>query len=151
MVSAAVCAMLASASAQAGGGLGVWEGSGVTFDGSGQEIGTFRVELTRKQVEPNTVVMEGTVFLPDGRTIPLKQKQVLQGNSFSLETPRGRGGGACFGEGICQSYEDEGNGKAFAHTIALDGPNRMRLLITELENGKAVRFMRQVLTRKPGK
>jgi len=31
----------------------------------------------------------------------------------------------------------------------LDGPSKMRLLVTELDHGQAVRFIRQTLTRKP--
>ena len=64
------------------------------------------------------------------------------------ETNRGKGGGYCFSEGVCQTYEDAGDGKAFSTTLIVDGPNRLRLLTTELLHGKAVRFMRQTLVKR---
>ena len=42
---------------------------------------------------------------------------VNQGAKFRIESSHGNGGGYCFGAGLCQSYEDAGNGKGFATTI----------------------------------
>jgi hypothetical protein len=50
---------------------------------------------------------------------------------------------------MCQSYEQRQDGHAFATTIARDTPDKIRILVTELEKGQAVRFMEQTLTKKP--
>jgi hypothetical protein len=52
------------------------------------------------------------------------------------------------GAGLCESYEDAGNGQAFATTIVVDGPDKLRLLVIELDHGQAVRYISQTLTRK---
>jgi hypothetical protein len=139
--------LLAGAIAHADGGVGSWKGSGTTFDAQGEELGDFTVELTQTAVDAHTVELRGKVTLASGQVIPLQQRRTMNGRTFQLESNRGKGGGACFGAGLCTSYEDVGDGHAYATTIVLDGSDQMRLLITELDHGKAVRFMRQSLSR----
>ncbi len=129
-------------------GLGLWRGTGTTFGRDGRALGDFTVELTReKGADEQTVVTRGQAILGDGRHLPIEQKMVLDGNHFTLETNRGKGGGICLGEGLCISHEEGSDGKSFATTIVFDGPDQLRLLITELDHGQAVRFLRQTLTR----
>ncbi|MET0592971.1 MAG: hypothetical protein ABW133_09745, partial [Polyangiaceae bacterium] len=61
----------------------------------------------------------------------------------------GAGGGHCFANAMCQTYEERADGHAFATTIARDGADKLRILITELDKGKAVRVFQQTLSKKP--
>jgi hypothetical protein len=131
--------------------LGVWQGSGTVFSKDGREAAEFTIELTRTAVDQRSTETKGNVVLTTGAVIPIFQRttQSEGGVGFRLESNRGKGGGYCLGAGLCTSYEDAGNGQAFATTLVLDGPSKMRLLVTELDHGQAVRFIRQTLTRKP--
>ena len=128
-------------------GVGTWTGSGVTFTPDGKEEGPFTVELTRKSAGAGVVETTGEVKLGNGTKIPLKQRTESQGNTFSLKTNRGEGGGICVGAGLCQSYEQGSDGRAWSTTIVVDAPDKLRLIITELQNGRATRFIRQSITR----
>jgi hypothetical protein len=64
---------------------------------------------------------------------------------MSLVSDRGSGGGRCFSNGLCQFYEQVPGGHAFATTLSKDSANRMRLLVTELDAGKAVRFYEETI------
>ena len=129
-------------------GLGTWQGTGMVFDSQGREGGSFTVELIRTALDAQTVETRGSLTLATGQVIPVNQQISLRGNSFRIESNHGTGGGTCFGAGICQSYEDSGNGTVFVTTIVIDGPDRLRILVTELDHGQAVRFFRQSLTLK---
>jgi hypothetical protein len=130
------------------GGIGTWRGSGTVFDTAGREVGSFKVELARTAVDANIVEAKGQVTFENGQRFPIEQRITSHGgNTFKLETPSGKGGGLCVGEGLCQSYEDVGGDKAYATTLVIDGRDRMRLITTELDHGRAVRFTRQALER----
>ena len=139
-------ALVATAKAGLLDGLGTWQGTGAVFDSQGREAGSFTVELIRTAPDTQTVETRGSITMSTGEVIPVNQKTTVRGNGFRIESNHGTGGGACFGAGICQSYEDAGNGKAFATTIVVDAPDRLRILVTELNQGQAVRFFRQSLT-----
>lgn len=128
--------------------LGTWEGHGTSFGLDGKPTGDFHITLTRAQVAEGVVETTGTVTLPSGERLPIQQTTVARDTGYRLVTAKGKGGGYCFGEGLCQGYEEGTDGRGTAHTLILDGEERMRVLITELNQGKAVRFMRQSLTRK---
>ncbi len=125
-----------------------WQGPGSTFDLQGQVTSSYEltVENTKNEGQTDTRV---TIAFPDGRKI---EKQCLMTEktkeSWTVQCDHGNGGGQCFGEGLCISYEADANGHAFATTIIVDGENDMRLLRTELQDGKAVRFFREKLQRK---
>ena len=57
--------------------------------------------------------------------------------------------GGVMGRQIEVMSEDSVNPATAATTIILDGPNKMRILVTELDHGQATRFICQSLTRKP--
>jgi hypothetical protein len=143
---------LASAPAHAGISdcLGTWEGAGTTTEVSGKDLGAFTVSLTRKSTGNAKVRVDGKVTLANGQEIVLWQEIEDHGQSgFKLASNNGTGGGHCFVNGICQSYEQRADGHAFATTIAKDSTDKLRILITELDNGRAVRFFQQTLSRKP--
>jgi len=130
-------------------GLGLWTGAGVAFGPDGKPTSSFTVELTRTAVGSNTVQLKGTAKLANGDEKAIDQKSTYDGNRFQIESSRGHGSGVCLGEGICTSYEDHGNGQGVATTIVIDAPDKMRILMTELDQGQTIRFIRQSLTRKP--
>jgi hypothetical protein len=124
-------------------GLGTWEGRGVSHDRAGEPLGAFEISLERRAVGA-IVRTEGTVTLADGRRIPFWQELEPGKRGFRLRSGHGEGGGRCFGNGMCQTYEVKDD-SAVATTIAMDGPASIRVLVTELERGVAVRFAEQSL------
>jgi hypothetical protein len=131
------------------GGLGEWQGSGSVFGPDGRAETEFKVVLTRSAAGPRSVDTRGQLELTSGQVIPFNQKTTLgDDGTFSLDSDRGKGGGFCLGSGLCQSYEDRGNAAGAYTVIAVDGPETIRILITELDHGQAVRFIRQTLTKR---
>jgi hypothetical protein len=131
-------------------GLGKWEGSGTTFDASGKDLGPFSVSLVRKSIGPSKVRGDGKITLASGQEIVFWQEFEEHGpNGFSLVSNHGSGGGQCFANGMCQTFDQAEGGHAFATTIVKDGADRIRILVTELEQGKAVRFHQETLLKKP--
>lgn len=130
--------------------LGSWEGTGTASEVSGKDLGTFAVSVTRKSIGVAKVRADGRVILANGQEILFWQEFEDHGASgFKLTSSNGTGGGHCFANGMCQSYEQRPDGRAFATTIAKDGADKLRVLVTELENGKATRFFQQSLSKKP--
>jgi hypothetical protein len=124
-------------------GLGTWAGRGVSHDRAGEPLGAFEISLERREVGA-IVRTEGTVTLADGRRIPFWQELEPGNRGFRLRSGHGEGGGRCFGNAMCQTYEVKGE-HAVATTIAMDGPGSIRVLVTELSRGVAVRFAEQAL------
>jgi hypothetical protein len=138
-----------SASAGITDGLGTWEGTGTASEVSGRDLGTFTVSLTRKSTGTGKMRADGKVVLAGGKEIVLWQEVEDHGGSgFRITSNNGSGGGQCFANGLCQTYEKGADGHAFATTIAKDGSDKLRVLVTELENGQAVRFFQQTLQKK---
>jgi hypothetical protein len=131
------------------GGLGIWEGSGTARAASGTDLGSFKVTLTRRLAEDGKVRTDGQVTLTSGQVVKFWQ-EVERGDSgvFQTVSSNGFGKGRCFANGICESYEHRRDRHAFATTIVRDAPDRIRVLITELEKGESVRFIEQTLTKK---
>jgi hypothetical protein len=146
-----LCALLLTAPAQAGitEGLGHWQGSGVVIAPDGQEQGEFTVEVDRVAIDARTVEVRGKVTHADGQVFTFSERQIAGSNGgFLIEGSHGKGGGRCFGGGLCQTYVETGADTANATTIAVDGPDKLRVLVTALDHGRAIRFIRQSLTRK---
>ena len=137
-----------AASADMMNGLGQWQGHGTAYDRAGRPTSDFAVELTRAAVGPRTVETRGKIKLPNGQVLPFESRITVNESGFVSQTARGQGSGHCFGEDLCYSYEEDGNGKAAAMTIVIDGPNEIRILTTDFEQGKPVKYTRQALTRK---
>jgi hypothetical protein len=130
-------------------GLGNWHGSGAVLGANGRAEGTFKVALTRAAAGPGSVSTSGQVELASGQVIPFAQTVTVgEDGKFSLDSDRGRGAGFCLGAGLCQSYEDRGNSTGAYTLIVIDSPDTIRIVITELDRGRAVRFIRQTLTQR---
>ncbi len=131
-------------------GLGVWTGTGTAHAVNGADLGGFAVSVTRKSTGGAKVRADGKVTLDNGQVIVFWQEIEEAGAAgFRVTSSNGSGGGRCFANGMCQSYEQRQDGHAFATTIVRDAPDKLRLLITELDKGQAVRFIEQTLTKKP--
>lgn len=130
-------------------GIGTWEGSGTASEVSGKDLGSFTVTVTRKPMSGGKVRADGVINLANGQRMTFWQEfENTRPHAFRLVSDRGTGAGECFANGLCQSFEQSANGHAFATTIAPDGEGRLRLLITELDKGQAVRFFQQTLRKK---
>jgi hypothetical protein len=126
----------------------VWEGPGAQFDVSGNATSTYDLVVENERIG-DQIQSHVTIALPGGTT--LKQQCLMtktSADAWSSTCDHGVGGGRCFGEGLCISYESAPAGKAFATTIVFDGASEMCLLRTELQNGQAVRFYREKLHKK---
>jgi hypothetical protein len=130
-------------------GLGTWEGTGTAAEVSGKDLGAFNVAVTRTLVGNGKVRADGKVTLASGRVITFWQEFEEHGpKGFGLVSSNGAGGGQCFDNGMCTLYEQSPNGHAFATTLVKDGPEKLRVLTTELDKGQAVRFTQQTLQKK---
>ena len=123
----------------------IWKGEGALFNINGKSEGQYELTVTNNKTGD---VTESNIQIKtaNGSVIDLQCTNTAgKDESWSSQCGHGKGGGRCLGEGLCISYLEESSGKAFATTIAMDGPTDMRLLRTELQNGKAVRFFREKL------
>jgi hypothetical protein len=129
--------------------LGTWEGTGVVTEAGNKDPSAFTIVVTRTAQGAGVVRTDGKLQTASGKEIVFWQEKTERGEgAFTLVTNRGTGGGCCFVNGMCQSLEHTDNGHGLASTMVLDGPQRVRLLVTELENGKAIRFYAQTLVKK---
>jgi hypothetical protein len=146
----ALLAGLASVSSLAAGvvdGAGAWQGDGTTYDVSGAQAGSFGVRMESRATDAHTLETRGTITLADGKAHTFFQKLSDADRGFAIESDLGNGGGYCFGNDLCESYIDAGNGHGYAITIVIDGKDSRRLLVTELEGRKAVRFVSEKISR----
>lgn len=142
---------LAHADGTTSDGLGTWEGTGVTTEVDGKVVGPFTIVVTRTALANGTGVRaDGKIHTADGKDIVFWQETAQRGGGkFKVTSNLGAGGGACFANGMCQSLEQRDDGHAFASTVAKDSADKVRVLVTELEHGRAVRFYAQTLVKKP--
>jgi hypothetical protein len=133
--------------ARASGGRELWQGQGVLFDRSNRPIRNYRLEVYRTEVSATKSLTEVKIFLPDGTVKNESCETTKTAGGWVSDCKLRKGSGACFGDGLCIDYSEDRSGHAFATTIVMDGQDAMRLLRTELVNGKAVRFFREKLGR----
>src|SRR4051794_8476634 len=109
------------ASAGIADGLGQWEGSGTLLEASGKDLGGFTVSLTRRRVGAGKVRSDGKVTVAGGQEIVFWQEFQDRGpNGFDVVSSNGSGGGQCFANGMCQTYERRSDGHDFATGIVKD-------------------------------
>jgi len=151
LAAAGLCApRFARADVSSAEGLGTWEGTGTTTELDGKSVGSFTIALTRTALAAGSVRADGKIHTGDGKEIVFWQETTQRGGGkYTLTSTFGAGGGSCFANSMCQSLEQRSDGHAFASTIVVDGPDRLRVLVTELKDGHAVRFHAQTLTKKP--
>jgi hypothetical protein len=125
-----------------------WAGDGSIEAPDGSNQGSFHMTLTNTVVDATTIETRGEIRLPDGTERSFWQRRTGSNTGYGLESDLGNGGGMCFDNGLCQSYVEGGpSGHAFATTIAPEGSHVLRVLVTELANGRAVRFFSEKLHR----
>ncbi len=129
---------------------GEWDGTGLVRAVDGTDQGTFTIHMIRSALTATKTRQDGEVTLPDGRKITFWQEMENHGGrGYSLVSNKGTGGGHCFSNAMCQFYEAvTGTSQAFATTVSLDGADKMRIVVTELDAGKAVRFIEQSLSKR---
>jgi hypothetical protein len=130
-------------------GLGSWEGTGLATGIADPQTRPFTISLVRKSLGSGAVRADGTIRMNDGKEVAFWQEfGAHRDGACKLTSSQGNGGGRCFANHMCQYYTERNDGHAFATTVAIDGENSLRVLVTELENGKAVRFFSQSLVKK---
>lgn len=122
--------------------LETWQGRGAVFDAEGHALGNYDVRMEKRRREGGLDI-HVVVSLPDGREMTFDQSVEGPRERFAIHGTSGEGGGFDLGEGVMMTYV-EGGGKSFAQTIIRDSDTRQRMVRTELENGEAVRFYREV-------
>jgi hypothetical protein len=139
------------ASAGITGSAGTWEGAGAVFNIDGTQLSTFTVEVVNTAIDEHDVVSQVTIGLPDGSQKQFKQTMRDTDHGFTITSDDGNGGGYCLGDGLCMSYvgtdDGHGNTSGDAVTIILDGNYSERVLITQLQNGKATQLIREHLVK----
>ncbi len=152
MVTTLSCCLLGisgSANSTPSQGLGTWEGSGTATDVSGRELGGFSVSVTRKPLANGKVRADASITLANGTNMTFWQEFETRGpGAFHLVSSHGTGGGRCFANGMCQTLEQTPDGHGYATTIVPDGNGKLRILITELDDGSPLRFFQQTLYKK---
>jgi hypothetical protein len=127
-------------------GLGRWSGSGSVRGVDGKPLGDFHVDLTRSAAGPGRVETRGTVTTSAGQVLPFRSLITRTPDGFLMESARGKGQGSCPDPSVCHGYELDAAGNGATSTILVDGPQRVRVLVTELEKGKPVRVIWQTLS-----
>ena len=141
-------ALVSSAKASVIDSAGTWYGSGAVYSLEGKALGDYRVEMANTLTSPREMKSEITVTRLDGTLIQrLNQTIKDTDHGFTSDSEQGQGGGFCLGEGMCMSYVGSQTARAFASTLVVDPPSALRILRTELQNGKAVQFYREKYVR----
>ncbi len=125
-----------------------WQGSGAVYSPAGIQLETYDITVVNTETSAHVIQSEATVTSPDGSQKQISQKLTLNGENWSVESNLGKGGGACYGEGLCENYISSNDGSiAYATTIISDGVDHKRQITTVLQKGKAVKMLRQNLVR----
>ena len=68
----------------------------------------------------------------DGKEVAFWQEfGAHRDGACKLTSSQGNGGGRRFANHMCQYYTERNDGHAFATTVAIDGENSLRVLVTE--------------------
>ncbi|MGZ3688832.1 MAG: hypothetical protein ACXWP5_11485 [Bdellovibrionota bacterium] len=126
--------------------LGTWNGTGATYSIDGTEEGEYQVQLVNVPGAQGGVDSSITVTIPNYKTLHFTQTMRDTPKGFSITSDQGSGGALCVGEGLCEGFLGQ-DGNGIAMTTISDGPDTLRILKTQLENGKAVRIMREKYVR----
>ncbi|HEY8079062.1 MAG TPA: hypothetical protein VIF62_33245 [Labilithrix sp.] len=149
---AGICfaAPLAFADVSSSDGLGTWEGTGIAQDVSGSQQTPFTITMVRRSLGGGVVRADGTIHMKDGSDVAFWDEHAERPDgACKVSSSLGNGGGRCFSNHMCQLYTERADGHAFATTYAIDSRDHIRVLVTELQAGKAIRFFSQDLVKKP--
>lgn len=125
----------------------VWKGSGTRYDISKMVQDTYELTVEVQKLSGQEQKSVASVVLSTGEVVVITCNQVNANQGWSLDCSNGKGGGYCFDQGMCQNYVADASGRAYATTLSFDGQDFMRLLRTEMLNGKAVGFFAETLKR----
>jgi hypothetical protein len=124
-----------------------WSGTGAEYSPAGKQLSTYQISVENTQSAANVVVSVATITAADGSQKSLTQTLTMNGSEWKDVSNLGQGGGACYSSDTCGNYISGANGMAYATTIISDGPNARRELTTVLQNGQAVKVLRETLSR----
>ena len=127
-------------------GKGTWKGTGSAFSLQGQKLAKFEIDMTSEAV--SATELKSSITIKTGQDTKT-YSQILSdagANAFRIESSQGNGGGQCFGKGLCEAYLGNAS-QGYAITIVLDGADHRRMLVTELQDGKAVGFVSESMER----
>lgn len=142
---AALVAALVPALAQAA-TVEKWAGTGAEYTPDGKQVSVYEITVVNT-IDGTHVHSEATVVPASGPQRVITQDLTIKGAGWTDISSLGKGGGACYGQDICESYLAGEGGRAYATTIVSDGPNARRNLTMVLQNGKAVKVLRDKLAR----
>ena len=126
-----------------------WQGTGAVYTPEGKELSAYAISVVNTELADHTIQSEAKITLPDGSQRQVSQKITPYGNSWSVESNLGTGGGACYGKDVCANYIAGKNGVGFATTIVGDSEKTRRNITIKLQNGESVEVSRENLTRLP--
>jgi hypothetical protein len=126
-----------------------WSGSGSVYSPAGDALSTYQIQVTVTPSDDssNTSVSVAKITEQDGTNLTITETITPSGNSFQVASNIGNGGGSCYGNAFCEVYIAGQNGLAYATTVAIDGADSRRDLTFELQNGQAVRVLRDQMKR----
>jgi hypothetical protein len=124
---------------------GRWQGKGTSFGLDGAPIGSFSIGEVSEANGDHRLESKITI-LADGQAQTFQQVLEDADRGFHITSDQGNGGGYCFGQGLCEAYLGTAD-HGYAVSITLDGPDHRRMLVTEIRNGRAVKFVRESLQR----
>lgn len=122
-----------------------WVGSGEEFTPDGNTIATYQIEVINKDGVSGTIESIVTITRPGGVQDVIHQEIVTHGNSWAVQSELGKGYGTCYGSDLCENYVQGSNGLDYATTIVNDGTSLRRNVTFVLENGKAVKVLKDRL------
>lgn len=125
----------------------VWKGNGEILDRSGRSVAKYRLVMTVTPKGAGRSERDVRIYVRGRQIKRMTCQATAHGRGWKQTCGAVRGGGTCFGDGLCMDYVTDGKGLAWATTIVNDGRRSMRLLRTELRHQKAVRFFRERLRR----
>ena len=124
-----------------------WAGSGTSYTPQGAALSTYQLNVENTELAPQVIQSVATAVGSDGTTKVINQKITTTANHFKTDSNLGQGGGSCYGADLCESYIAGQNGVAYATTIIVDGPNDQRHITVILKDGKAIKILRDKVSR----
>ncbi len=125
----------------------IWVGSGAEYTPQGEELETYEITVINSFGADNKVHSEATITTARGGKRVITQDLTIKGNRWSNISNLGKGGGACYGADMCENYLEDESGRAYATTIAIDSRDQRRNLTMILQNGKAIKVVREKVSR----
>ncbi|MEQ1878703.1 MAG: hypothetical protein ABL958_18820 [Bdellovibrionia bacterium] len=124
----------------------VWTGAGKVYDAKLNPLGAYKLKVESAKTAATERKTKVTVTLESGGAQVYNCTHTDGAKGWKSVCDNGNGGGFCLDD-LCQTYTEDENGRAFATTLIFDSEDEMRLMRTELQNGKPVRFFKEKISR----